>query len=254
MNTETIINKLLSNNNAYIELKVRECLKKPNNIELKKELEEAYRLDSMLGVLNNDYLPINILLKKISIFLNIISSTEFNKENDISKIKNYYKKNLYNDEIKKYKNLLLIHYSIISELIGNKEIQENSKTSVMLSNDLILIKQHYSILEKIENNYKIEVLEKLEVKFLIDKNLDDFQSGLETLEKELKTSLKEDYVEVDEKDPINKFIYLQYLTKTFFEDDYNLKNYLNSIKEENNLPNNVEEVNNLMIKLRIVGN
>ena len=254
MNTETIISKLLSNYNAYIELKVRECLKKPGNIGLKKELDEVYSLDSMLGVLNNDYLPINVLLKKILIFLNIISSTEFNKKNDISKIKNYYKKNLYNDEIKKYKNLLLIHYSIISELIGNKEIQENSKTSRILSNDLIKIKQHYSTLEKIENNYKIEVLEKLEVKILIDKNLEKFQSGLETLEKELKISLKENYVEIEEKDPIKKFIYLQYLTKTFFENDYNLKNYLNSIKEENNLPNNVEEVNNLMIKLRILLN
>lgn len=254
MNTETIINKLLSNNNAYIELKVRECLKKPGNIELKKELEETYRLDSMLGVLNNDYLPINVLLKKISIFLNVLSSTEFNKEKEISKIKNYYIKNLYNDEIKKYKNLLLIHHSIISKLLEKKEIKEHSKTSVMLSNDLILIKQHYSTLEKIENNYKIEVLEKLEVKILIDKNLDKFQSGLETLEKELKKSLKEDYVEVDEKDPIKKYIYLQYLTKVFFEDDYNLINYLNSIREENNLPNNVEDINNIMIKLRTVLN
>ena len=254
MNTETIINKLLSNYNAYIELKVRECLKKPGNIGLKKELEETYRLDSMLGVLNNDYLPINVLLKKISIFLNVSSSTEFNKKNDIDKIKTYYTKNLYNDEIKKYKNLLLIHHSIISKLIEKKEIQENSKTSVMLSNDLILIKQHYSTLEQIENNYKIEVLEKLEVKILIDKNLEKFQSELETLEKELKKSLKEDYVEVDEKDPIKKYIYLQYLTKVFFEDDYNLINYLHSIIEENDLPNNVEDINNLMIKLRTVLN
>ena len=254
MNTETIINKLLSNYNAYIELKVRECLKKPGNIGLKKELEETYRLDSMLGVLNNDYLPINVLLKKISIFLNVSSSTEFNKKNDIDKIKTYYTKNLYNDEIKKYKNLLLIHHSIISKLIGKKEIQENSKTSVMLSNDLILIKQHYSTLEKIENNYKIEVLEKLEVKILIDKNLEKFQLELETLEKELKKSLKEDYVEVEEKDPIKKYIYLQYLTKVFFEDDYNLINYLHSIIEENDLPNNVEDINNLMIKLRTVLN
>jgi len=254
MNNETIINKIFSNKNAYIELKVKECLKDPNNIELKKELDEVYSLDSMLGVINNDYLPIRILLKKISIFLNILSSTELYKENDVKKIKNYYIKKLYNDEIKKYKNLLLIHYSIISKLLEKKEIQEHSKTSVMLSNDLILIKQHYTILEDIENNYKIEVLEKLEVRFLIDKNLDKFQSGLETLEKELKISLKDDYIEIEEKDPIKKFIYLQYQTKVFFEEDDILINYLNSIKEENYLPNNIEDVNNLMIKIRILLN
>ena len=207
MNIETMINKAFSNKNAYIELKVRECLKNPSNIEIKNKLEEVYRLDSVLGVINNDYLAINILLKKILIFLNIISSTEFNKKNDIAKIKTYYTKNLYKDEIKKYKNLLLIHYSIISKLLEKKEIKEHSKTSVMLSNDLILIKQHYSRLEEIENNYKIEISEKLEVKFLIDKNLDKFKSVLETLEKELKKTLKEDCVEVEEKDPIKK-IYL----------------------------------------------
>lgn len=254
MNIETMINKAFSNKNAYIELKVRECLKNPSNIEIKNKLEEVYRLDSVLGVINNDYLAINILLKKILIFLNIISSTEFNKKNDIAKIKTYYTKNLYKDEIKKYKNLLLIHYSIISKLLEKKEIKEHSKTSVMLSNDLILIKQHYSRLEEIENNYKIEISEKLEVKFLIDKNLDKFKSVLETLEKELKKTLKEDCVEVEEKDPIKKYTYLQYLTTVYFEDDYNLINYLNSIREENNLPNNVEDINNLMIKLRIVLN
>ena len=62
MNTEKIINKMFSNENAYIELKVKECLKDKNNIKIKKELEEAYSLDSMLGIINNDYLPIRILL------------------------------------------------------------------------------------------------------------------------------------------------------------------------------------------------
>lgn len=251
MNKEKIINKIFSNENAYIELKVTECLKNDNNIKIKKELEEAYSLDSMLGIINNDYLPINVLLKKISIFRNLLSDTIYVENNDIDIIKNYYKKMLYHDEITKYKNLLLIHYFIIKTLIEKKEIKEHNKTSVILSNDLLLIKINYKTLEEIDNDLNIEILEKLKGKFLTEKYLDNFKLKLDTLEKELKISLKEDYIEIDEKDIIKKYIYLQYQTAIFFMNGYNLNIYYNSIFKELNLIKNVVDVNNLMIKIRL---
>lgn len=214
----------------YLDTLINEVEQKEENINLKNEIYDLYHQAGNISIKTEGFVfAHNAVVKSFDVFYKIVM--KYLKENYF----HYHKLKAYHEINEEYKTKLLIHLSVMKDLLNNDNFistYPTAKEKINIEKNILLSRIISSLI--IEKNIKIQLREEDNYSIKTD---DEIEKEYEILMKDLENSALLDEIRIDNKVDIN--VALEkidiYLTQYFSE----LENRKNYILDLDNQLNNI---------------